>query len=79
MPNEGRYTPGRIAADVRRAIIRKIRAMKRQRHKDATSALIKLEQWIAEMDERALKVKGGIVRPWRPLRKIKGTGIKKAK
>ena len=62
-------TPGKALADTRHAIIRKIRAMKRDPMMDCRT-LEALEEWIAKMDERAAKRKGGVVRPRRPLRKI---------
>jgi hypothetical protein len=66
---KGRYTSGRVMTDVRTAIKRKIRAMKRDRMMDCR-ALEVLEAWISKMDERALTRKGGVVRPRQPLRRI---------
>ncbi len=62
-------TPGKALADTRHTIIRKIRAMKRDPMMDCRT-LEALEDWIKNMDERALTRKGGVVRPKRPLRKI---------
>lgn len=71
-------TPGKALADVRHAIIRKIRAMRKaQTTSEAWGALDELAGWVQQMDERALTRKGGTVRPWRPLHKIPGTGLKK--
>ena len=75
-------TIGKALADTRSAIIRKIRAMKRTypyNEGTALGALEALAQWISEMDERALTRKGGSVRPWRPVRKVPNTGLKKLK
>ncbi len=64
-------TPGKALADTRHAIRRKITAMIKQTSSTAAiEALLKLDRWITQMDERALTRKGGTVRPRRPLRKI---------
>ncbi len=72
MPQPGRYSAAKAAADTRHAIIRKIRSKK-------DPSLDWLVAWIGNMDERALGRKGGVTRPRYPLKKIPGTGIKKVK
>lgn len=65
-------------SDTRSAIIRKIRAMQRRvKMAETLDTLEALAEWISQMDERALTRKGGTVRPWRPVRKVPGTGLKK--
>ncbi len=64
-------TPGKALADTRNAIRRKITAMIKQTSDTAAiEALLKLDRWITQMDERALTRKGGIVLPRRPLKKL---------